>query len=442
MVPSTRYARNGEVSIAYQTVGEGPIDLLFVPGWISQVEHVWELPALRRLLEHLSSFSRLTIFDRRGTGLSDRVVQAPSLLEEMEDALAVLDAAQSSRAALLTYALGGPSGALLAARHPERVGALIMYASLARTTWAPDYDWAPTVARRNALVDELTASWGQGERLGVFSASAAADPASVEWFARLERLAASPGTARVMSTAMSDVDVRDVLADIAVPTLVMHRRGDALWDPRHSHYLAEHIPGARLVVLEGAETFPWLGDSDTLVEEVQEFLTGARSPAERQRELLTVLFTDIVEATERARSLGDRGWRDLLAEHDEAVRRELVRFGGHEVKTIGDSFLVTFSGPPSRALRCAAALMETVERLGIELRAGVHTGECELIGSDVGGMAVHIAARVCAVADAGEVLASSTLWGTVLGGPCVLDDRGEHELRGLSGSWRLYALRR
>jgi class 3 adenylate cyclase len=426
MVPSTRYARSAEASIAYQVTGEGALDLLFLPGWISQIEQLWEAPAMRRFLERLAVFNRLILFDRRGTGLSDRV----------------LDAAGSERAALLTYSLGGLVGALLAADHPERVGALIMYASVARTSWAPDYDWALTNERRREMSEENAEAWGKTDSpvLQMLAPSMSGDPGLSEWFARMQRLAASPAEARAMSKAMVDLDVREILPRIRVPTLVMHHNRDQAWDIRHSRYLAEQIGGARFVELEGRDSFPFVGDSDAIVEEIEEFLTGGRRGGEIARGLLTVLFTDIVGATALAGRLGDGRWRDLLADHDEEVRAQLGRFGGREVKTVGDGFLATFDGPPSRALRCAQAITAAARELGIEVRIGVHTGECELIGDDVGGMAVHIASRVNGLAAAGEILVSGTVYGTVVGGPFKFEERGFHELKGVPGRWPLFAL--
>jgi class 3 adenylate cyclase len=442
MAPVTRYTSSGGASIAYQVTGQGRLDLVFMTGWISQVEHLWESTGLRRLLERLSVFGRLILFDRRGTGLSDGVGEPYTLEQEAQDALAVLDAAGSERAALFTYGLGGPVAALLAAEHPERVGALIMYASIARAQWAPDYDWAMTREERAEWIDRVVGSWGAVDHPGipVMAPTMAHDPALISWFARLQRLAASPGNARELLTAAADLDVRELLPQISVPTLVLHRNGDTAWDPRHSRYIAEHIPGARFVELEGEDSLPFLGDSDAIVEEVEQFLTGGRAGGEATRALLTVMFTDIVDATPRAAELGDRRWRDLLARHDEDLRKELNHFDGREVKTVGDGFLATFAGPPSRALRCALAITESARSLGIEVRVGIHTGECELIGDDVGGMAVHIASRVSGLAGGGEVLVSGTVFGTVVGGPFNFEDRGFHELKGVPGRWPLFAL--
>jgi class 3 adenylate cyclase len=442
MAPTTRYARSGEASIAYQVVGEGGLDLLFLTGWLTQLEQLWEAPANRRFLERLAAFCRLILFDSRGTGLSDRILDAYTVEQEAQDALAVLDAAGSEHAALFTYAQGGLVGALLAADHPERIGALIMYASVARTSWAPDYDWAMTSEEREELSERNMATWGEANSaaMSAWAPSMAEDPALVAWFARMQRLAASPGEARIISRAMVDLDVRDALPRIRVPTLIMHRPNELVWDVRHSRYLAQHIPGARYVELEGTDSFPFVGDSDAIVEEVEEFLTGGRSGGEVSRGLLTVMFTDIVGATARAAELGDSRWRDLLAHHDGDVRKELARFGGREVKTVGDGFLATFEGVPSRALRCALAITRAARTLGVEVRIGIHTGECELIGEDVGGMAVHIASRVNGLAGPGEVLVSGTVFGTVVGGPFTFEDRGFHELKGIPGRWPLFAL--
>jgi class 3 adenylate cyclase/esterase/lipase len=442
VIPKTRYARSSGASIAYQVVGEGGLDLLFLTGWIAQIEQLWEAPANRRFLERLAAFGRLILFDSRGTGLSDRVLDRYTVEQEAEDALAVLDAAGSERSAILTYALGGLVGAHLAAEHPERIGALIMYASTARTSWAPDYDWAMTIEDREAMADANIATWGEvdPEAMAAWAPSMATDPSLVAWFARLQRLAASPTEARVIARAMTNLDVRHQLPRIRVPTLVMHRPEEKVWDVRHSQYLAENIAGARYVELAGVDSFPFVGDSDAIVEEVEEFLTGGRRGGELERALLTVMFTDIVDATARAAELGDGRWRDLLGRHDQALRKELARFDGREVKTVGDGFLATFDGPPSRALRCALAITAAARDVGVEVRIGIHTGECELIGDDVGGMAVHIASRVAALAEPAEVLVSGTVFGTVVGGPFEFSDRGFHELKGVPGRWPLFSL--
>jgi class 3 adenylate cyclase len=318
----------------------------------------------------------------------------------------------------------------------------MMYASIARTSWAPDYHWAMKSEEREALSERNIANWGEAnsDAMAMWAPSMADDPALSTWFARMQRLAASPGEARVIINALVDMDVRHLLPRIRVPTLIMHRPNEHVWDVRHSRYLAEHIQGSRYVELDGIDSVPFIGDSDAIVDEIEEFLTGVRSGSETVRALLTVMFTDIVDATAHAARVGDGRWRDLLAQHDRDVRTELARFGGHEVKTVGDGFLATFAGPPSRALRSALAITTAARNLGVEVRIGMHTGECELIGQDVGGMAVHIASRVGALAAAGEVLVSGTVFGTVVGGPFTFQDRGFHELKGVPGRWPLFAL--
>jgi class 3 adenylate cyclase len=442
MTPTTRYAHSGDVTIAYQVIGDAPLDLLFLPGWISQIEALWESAAVSRFLERLTAFGRLILFDRRGTGLSDRLVDGHTLEGDLQDAMAVLDAAGSERAALLAYAQGGTVAARLAAEQPQRVGALIMYAATTRMMWAPDYDWALKPEERVELTEANVATWGDehSPALALLAPSMAGDPALGAWFARMQRYAASPAEARMIFERGAELDVRDALPDISVPTLVLHRRDDTAWDVRHSRYIAERVPGARYVELEGRDSFPFVGDVDAFVEEVEEFLTGGRNRSEASRELLTVMFTDICDATEHAARMGDGRWRDLLAQHDAQVRVELARYGGREVKTVGDGFLAVFDGPPSLALRSALAITHVARELGVEVRVGMHTGECELIGEDVGGMAVHIASRVSNLAGPGEVYASGTVYGTVVGGPFTFEDKGMHALKGVPGRWPVFAL--
>jgi class 3 adenylate cyclase len=441
-IPTTRYARSGEGSIAYQVTGEGPVDLLYLPGWISHVERIWEPPASRRFLERLAEFSRLILFDRRGSGLSDEPGDGHTIEHEAEDALAVLDAAGSERAALYTKGVGGPVGALLAAEHPDRIAALAMFGSAACTHWAPDYDWVMTAEERERLMEATVAEWSesQSREMARWAPSMADDPALGAWFSRMSRAIASPGKARRRWIEAGDLDAREYLPRIRVPTLVMHRPEELVWDVRHSRYLAKHIPGARYVELEGNDSLDFLGDSTAIVGEIEEFLTGTRSGGESSRALLTVMFTDIVDSTARASQLGDERWRDLLADHDELIRRELSRFGGREVKTTGDGFLATFAGPPSSALRCAQSIVDAAGGLGIDVRIGLHTGECEVIGDDIGGMAVHVASRIGARAGAGEVLVSGAVSGLVVGGPFTFEDQGSHELKGVPGQWELFAL--
>ncbi|MGI8864514.1 MAG: adenylate/guanylate cyclase domain-containing protein [Solirubrobacteraceae bacterium] len=440
MAPETRYARSGEHHIAYQVVGDGPMDLVYVPSWISQVEHYWEEPIIARYFNRLASFSRLIMFDRRGSGLSDPVPSAPTLEEQMDDVVAVMDAVGSEHAAVFALLEGGAMAALFAATHPERTRALVLYEAQPRMSWAPDYDWAIRREDREAyLRDGGNASWGDGSRLMSLSPKAAANPRLRDWFARLERLAASPGTAARLMMMNAEVDVRAVLPTISVPTLVLHRANDRFIDIRHSRYLAEHIPGARLVELPGEEALSFAGDAASELDEIEEFLTGARQARDSERILATVLFADIVDSTRRAAELGDRRWRDLLGLIESAVVSELSHFRGRAVKTMGDGFLATFDGP-ARGIRCAAAIRDvTRAQFGLEVRSGLHTGEIELIGDDVGGIAVHIGARVSASARPGEVLVSGTVKDLVVGSGITFDDRGETELKGVPGRWRLWA---
>jgi class 3 adenylate cyclase len=444
MEPAIRYARSAEASIAYQVLGEAPTDLLLVVGWISQIDQLGEMSASRRFIERLSEFSRLIIYDPRGTGLSDDLGTEHTVEQDAADALAVLDAAGSERAAVYTKWLGGPTGALLAAEHPDRVAALVMYASVARSSWAPDYEWAMTPEQREKLIESSVGEWGEtfNRELSRWAPSMVEDPALATWFAHYQRSMAPPGEAAHRIRAAGKLDVREALPRIRVPALVLHRPAELVWDVRHSRYLADHIPGARYVELEGDDAIDFLGDWGAIADEIEEFLTGARTGGGHSRALLTVMFTDIVDSTARAAEVGDGRWRDLLAEHDAVVRKELSRFGGREVKTTGDGFLATFSAAPTSALRCAEAISAATRELGIEVRVGVHIGECELIDADIGGMAVHVAARIGGIARPGEVLVSAAVSGAVVGGPFAFEDRGAHDLKGVPGPWRLFALQR
>lgn len=439
MAPVTRYARSGDLHIAYQVVGEGPFDLLYVPSWISQVEHYWEEPLIARYFGRLASFSRLIMFDRRGSGLSDPLPRAPTLEEQMDDVIAVLDAAGSERAALFALLEGGALAALFAASHPERVGALILYEAQPRMSWAPDYEWAIRREDREAFIDSGGLEhWGDGSRIQTLSADA--DPRLRAWYGKLERLAASPGTAARLMRMNSEVDVRAVLPTISVPTLVMHRGGDRFIDVRHSRYLAEHIPGAKYVELPGSDALSFGTGAGDELNEIEEFLTGARHLDDTERILATVMFADIVDSTRRASELGDGRWRDTLQALEAEVGRELERFRGRTIKKLGDGFLATFDGP-ARGIRCAAAVRDVArQRFGLEVRSGLHTGEIELIGNDVGGIAVHIGARVEAAAAPGEVLVSGTVKDLVAGSGIAFEDRGEHELKGIPDRWRLFAV--
>ncbi len=421
------------------TVGDGPVNLVWVPTWISQCEHLFEEPSVAAAFERLGEFATVAIFDRRGSGLSDPMAGAPTLEEQMDDVLAVMDAVGFESAAIMASIEGGPMGTLFAATHPDRCERLVLYSAFARSRWAPDYDFTWHDDERQARTEELVANWGQGQMTSAIARTRLEDPDFMQWAGRLERLAASPAMARRILDLIGKFDVRHVLPSIRVPTLVLHRPDDGFLDVRHSRYLAEHIPGARMVELEGEDHLFSLGDVDTLTGEIEEFLTGRRQEREPDRMLATVLFTDICRSTERAAEMGDSAWRRLLGHHDELVRRELARHRGREVKHTGDGFLATFDGP-ARGVRCASAISRGIKSLGIGVRAGVHTGELEIRDSDVGGLAVHIGARVMAKAEEHEVLASSTVKDLVVGSGLRFDDRGSHELRGVPGEWRLFAV--
>jgi len=433
MLPDTRYARSGDLRIAYQVVGQGPIDLVFVPGFISNLDLAWEDPVLAEFLKRLAGFSRLILFDKRGTGLSDRIGDLPSLEVRMDDVRAVMDAVSSERAALFGISEGGAMSMLFAATYPERTRALALYATYAHyPTWVvPNDRLEATIARMDAL-------WGTGELASVFSPTRALDPQFKRWWARFERLGGSPSVAINITRMNSEIDIRQILPSIRVPTLVMHRTGDARVNVEASRYLAQHIQDARYVELPGADHLLWGGDAARIADEIEEFLTGARSEIEPDRVLATVLFTDIVDSTKRANDLGDHAWGALLERHDALVRREVARFRGREIKTTGDGFLATFDGP-ARAVRCGEAIIEVLRPLGLDVRIGAHTGEVEIRDDDIGGIAVHIAARVMGLAGPGEVLVTGTVRDLVAGSSLAFADRGHHALKGLPEEVRLFS---
>ena len=437
--PDIRYARSGELSIAYQVKGDGPLDLVFVCGFVSHQETLWEHPRPAHFAKRLESFSRLVLYDKRGQGLSDRPANPPTLEESMDDLRAVMDAAGIERAALFGVSEGGPLCHLFAATHPDRVSAMVTYGTYARITEAPGYDAGLPAEVLEEFGQVLAEDWGGPTAIHFFAPTLAEDPAFRSWWTRLLRSGTSPQGARALLQLYSELDTRQVLPSISVPTLVIHREGDLMVPPAQARYLAEHIPGARYVELEGTDHLMVAGDQDAILDEVEEFLTGVRHVHEPERILATVMFTDIVSSTERAAELGDRRWRELLESHDALVRRQLERHRGRPVKSLGDGFLATFDGP-ARAIRCAEAISGEVGRLGVEIRAGLHTGECEAMGEDVGGMAVHIGARVGAKAEPGEVLVSSTVKDLVVGSGIEFAERGTHELKGVPGEWRLYAV--
>jgi pimeloyl-ACP methyl ester carboxylesterase len=417
------------------------MDLVLALGFATHIELQWDAPVSARFFDRLSSFSRLIIFDKRGTGLSDPVAEAPTLEQRVDDVKAVMDAAGSERAAFFGVSEGGPMGILFAATHPERISALVLHGAMARTTEAPDYPWAsPADALREAAAEFIAPFWGQDATgmFELFAPSLAGDPEAKELLERMERSAASPAMVQQIFEMFLDIDVRAILPTIQVPTLILHRRGDRVVNWRASKYLAEQIPGARYVELPGIDHLPWAGDAESVLGEIEEFLTGARAPVEPDRVLATVMFTDIVGSTERAAELGDARWRELLVRQQEAVRRELTRFRGHEVKTLGDGCLATFDGP-ARSIQCGQAITEVARSLGLEVRVGLHSGEVEIMDGDVGGIAVHIAARVGALAGAGEVLVTSTVKDLVAGSGIRFEERGATRLKGVPDEWRLFS---
>ena len=440
MAPVTRFARSGKLHIAYQVVGDGPIDLVYVPGWVSHVELAWAEPEYASFLRRLASFSRLITFDKRGTGLSDRVSddQLPTLEERIDDLRAVMDAVGSERAALFGVSEGGNMCALFAATHPERTSALMMAGSFAKRVWSPDYPWAPTPEKRSQEYEIVEREWGNLMDLSRYIPSKMHDEAFARRLATYFRNAASPGAAVALLKMNTQIDIRRVLPTIHVPTLIMHRTGDRDVNIEEGRWMASQIPGARFVELPGDDHLVWVGDQGALLDEVQEFLTGVRPVRDIDRILATVMFTDIVGSTDVAARIGDRAWRELLDSHHRVVRSALARFRGREVNTAGDSFLATFDGP-GRGIRCALSIRDAVKPLGIGIRAGLHTGEIELDQDAIAGIAVHIGARVAAIADADEVLVSSTVKDLVSGSGIRFSDRGLQVLKGVPGTWQLDA---
>jgi pimeloyl-ACP methyl ester carboxylesterase len=391
--PRTRYALSGDAHIAYQVFGEGDLDLVFVPGFVSNIEHYWEMPRVPQLLERLGSFARVVIFDKRGTGLSDPVAGPPPLEQRMDDMQAVMDAVGLERAALYGISEGGPASVLFAATYPERTSALVLYGSTPRFRTDSDISWGATDEQMEAFLADTSARWGEGALLSYFAPGSADDPGMEEVWGRFQRASASPAMATAVVAALFEIDVRDILATIRVPTLILHRTDDLVAPVEGARLMAERIPDARLVEFEGMDHVPFAGDFDPIVDEMEEFLTGTRKAQPLDRILATVMFTDIVDSTRRAAEAGDRRWRELIERHNELTRRQLDHFRGREVKTLGDGFLATFDGP-ARAIECASAIRDGVGPLGLQLRAGLHTGECELGRGDVRGMAVNIGARV------------------------------------------------
>lgn len=435
------FARSDEVDVAYHVVGDGPVDIVYVQGAWSHLQVNWELPAFRRFCERLGEFARVILFDKRGMGMSSRVPGATPLDVRMDDVRAVMDDVGSDSAALIGNSEGGPLSMLFAAAHPERTTALVLMGAEVRERKDEEWPWGEaTEGEMEASCARIGEMWGRpsGRFMEFFAPSQEVTPWLAEWSARLQANASTPGDAEAFQRMAFDIDVRDIASSIRVPSLILHSEGDRICHVENGRFLAREIPGSRYVELEGADHLPWF-DPDRTLNEIREFLTGYRVPVTPDRVLATVLFTDIVRSTDTAAELGDHRWRELLEAHNGVVRAQLLRFRGHEVNTTGDGFLATFDGP-ARAVQCAQEIGRQARPLGIEVRAGVHTGEVEKIGHDIAGIAVHIAARIAAEAGPGEVLASGTVRDLVAGSDLDFEDRGMHELRGVPGEWRTFAV--
>jgi pimeloyl-ACP methyl ester carboxylesterase/class 3 adenylate cyclase len=437
MQPVTRYAKSGDVHVAYQVFGEGPVDVIAVLPFVSNIETFWDEPELARWLRYLGGRVRLTMFDKRGTGMSDRVGALPGMDERMDDVRAVMDAAGIQRAALWGMSEGGPLAALFAATYPDRCRALVLYGAFARFS-----SWIPTDEAFAALLQYIDQGWGSGASLPYFAPSRQDDPTFQSWWGRFERLGASPAAVADLMRMNRQIDVSGIVSSIRVPTLVIHRTGDVTINVEGGRFLAANIPGARYVELPGVDHMAWIGDNATEIADlIGDFVTGSKASVVADRVLATVLFTDIVGSTEKAAALGDRRWRDLLDNHNATIRRNIARFRGRETNMIGDGFLIAFDGP-ARAVRCACAIADEIRPLGIDNCAGLHTGECEEIGENIGGIAVHIGARVAALAAPNQILVSSTVKDLVAGSGLGFVDHGQHSLKGVPGEWRVFAVER
>ncbi len=439
--PEVQYAKATDgIHVAYQVFGDGSTDLVIVPGWVSHLELIWEQDEAAAFLRRLGEFCRVVLFDKRGTGLSDPVNHAPPVDERMDDIGAVMEATGTKAAALLGYSEGGPLALAFAATHPEMVPALIAYGSYARVQHDDDYPigWSGDAAQM--LIEGIQKAGVTGESYDVVTPSRKGDEEFRRWFSRFARQSASPAMLELYTSANMNLDIRPILGSLRCPLLVLHRTGDNLVPVEFGRYLAENVPGAKYVELTGGDHWPWFGDTEPVIEEIEEFLTGARHVAQSDRVLATVLFTDIVGSTEQLARLGDRAWSERLNQHDAALRRQVERFRGKVVKHTGDGCLATFDGP-ARGLQCAKAIQGATNGIGLSVRAGLHTGECEIRGDDVSGLAVHIAARVAALAGADEILVSRTVVDLVAGSGLEFADRGERELKGVPGSWKLFAVR-
>lgn len=440
-IPATRYVRSGDASIAYQVVGRGPLDLVMVPGFPSHLELAWQHPRVAHFYRRLSSFSRLILLDKRGIGLSDRVPisDLPGVERRMDDLLAVLDAVGSERAALVGASDGGPLAAVFAATYPERALRLVLINTYPCRVSTADYPWAPSAEEWEGFQQAILDRWGGPVFAEVLAPSLVDDPSFIEWWSGFLRQSVSPGAAVAILKMNALIDIRAVLPAIHIPTLILHRVGDGINPLEGARYMAHQITGARLVELEGDDHHPWFGDAESILDQIERFVTGERQLPVPEQTLATLLFTDIVESTQTAAELGDRRWGALLEAHDGVVRLELGRFRGREIKATGDGFLAMFDGP-ARAIHCALAICDQLQKLGIKIRAGVHTSEVELIDGDIRGLGVHVAARVMALAGAGEVVVSAVVRDLAVGSGLAFTDRGRYALKGVPGEWQMFAV--
>ena len=439
MPPDTIYTRSGSVNIAYQVFGDGPRDLLLVPGWVSNIDVFWEEPTVVRFFEGLAEFSRVLLFDKRGTGLSDRVSGIPTLEDRMDDVRAVMNAADSKEATLFGYSEGGPMCALFAATYPERTHALVLMGSYARRQSAPDYKYGLSDENSEQLLKAIELEWGSPLDIEQRIPSLAANPRFKSWWAKFMRAGASPASAAALMRMNFQIDVRPILQSIRIPTLILHAKHDRVVDIGAGRYLAQNIPNARLVEIDANDHVPFGDSMVQILDETQQFVTGRSDIHGDDRVVSTIMFTDIVDSTRVAAEMGDSTWRDSLDAHHMMVRRQLAIHRGTEIKTTGDGFHATFDGP-ARAIRCGQAICQSVEVLGLRVRVGIHTGECVRLGDELEGIAVHIAARIGALAEAGQVLVSQTVRDLVAGSGIQFDNRGVHQLKGVDGEWVVCAV--
>jgi pimeloyl-ACP methyl ester carboxylesterase/class 3 adenylate cyclase len=437
MVPGTHYTQSDGLSIAYQVIGDGPVDIVLVPGWISNIEVFWEEPIVARFLQELASFARLILFDKRGTGLSDRLVEVATLEQRMDDVRAVMDAVGSKCAALMGYSEGGPMCALFSATYPERTSALIMINSYARITRTEDYPWGPTEGELIAFLDKVASDWGGPLDIDQRIPTMANDNRFAHWWARFLRQGATPKALLSLAHANRQIDIRHVLPSVRVPALILHADADRIIEAGHGRYLAGAVRGAKLVIYPARDHVPFADGAQHVIRHVREFLTGAYRPSSVDSTLCTILFTDIVGSTRQLVERGDRAWADLLAAHNNAVRSELALYRGREVNNTGDGFVAIFDGP-ARSIRCAQAIRNALRPIGVDVRMGLHSGECEIQDGAVSGLAVHIAARVSAAAQAGDIVVSRTVKDLVAGSGLGFADFGVHALKGVPDNWQLY----